>query len=140
MNKSGYYVKNKDLIVEVIKFKEDGAASEELGRMLLDIATKLSTKGSFIGYTWRQDMISEAVLTCIKYLKNFNPEKSNNPFSYVTQICKNSFIAYIKKQRNHKKIKDVCQRGYDVLVDGQRFHNNAIDYRDIIDLKEDVIE
>ena len=108
MDENGYYVKNKDLIVEVIKFKEDGVASEELGQMLLAIATKLSTKGNFAGYTWRQDMISEAVLTCIKYLRNFKPEKSQNPFAYVTQICKNSFKAYIKKQKTHSLIKDTC--------------------------------
>ena len=120
MDENGYYVKNKDLIVEVIKFKEDGVASEELGQMLIAIATKLSTKGNFSNYTWRQDMISEAVLTCIKYLKNFNPEKSQNPFAYITQICKNSFKAYIKSQNKHSVIKDSCYKYYEILVDGEQ--------------------
>jgi len=120
LDENGYYVKNKDLIVEVIKFKEDGVASEELGQMLIAIATKLSTKGNFSNYTWRQDMISEAVLTCIKYLKNFNPEKSQNPFAYITQICKNSFKAYIKGQNKHSVIKDSCYKYYEILVDGEQ--------------------
>ena len=120
MDENGYYVKNKDLIVEVIKFKEDGVASEELGQMLIAIATKLSTKGNFMSYTWRQDMISEAVLTCIKYLKNFNPDKSQNPFAYITQICKNSFKAYIKSQNKHGIIKDNCYKYYEMLVDSDQ--------------------
>ena len=102
-----YYVNNKDLLKEVIDFKKKGIASNALALMLINIAKRYSSKGSFARYTWREDMVSEAVLTCIKYLKNFNSEKSDNAFAYVTQICKNSFKAYIKKQTKHKEIKDI---------------------------------
>ena len=67
-----HYVRNKDLIPEIKKFNESGQISEELGRMLLLIAKNLSNKANFINYTWKDDMIQEAVLTCCKYLKNFD--------------------------------------------------------------------
>jgi len=84
--------------------------SESLGKMLLRIAEQFSTRGSFASYTYRDDMIGEAVLTCCRYLKNFNPDKSKNPFSYITQICLNSFINYIKIQNRHSQIKDIIYK------------------------------
>ena len=106
MLKKGFYIKNGDLLTELVIFKQKGVASEELGQMLLSIARNFSSRGNFSGYTWRTDMVSEAVLTCLKYLKNFDPQKSSNAFSYITQICNNSFKAYIKTQNKHSKIKD----------------------------------
>lgn len=132
----GYYLKNADLVKEIIKFKKDKVASETLGTYLLSIANNLSTKGNFHGYTWRSDMVSEAVLTCIKYLKNFKPGKTS-AFAYVTQICKHSFIAYIKTERKHSEIKDKCYKVYNDLVVmynndndfAQKGDKKAIDYQ-----------
>lgn len=103
---------NADLLEEIIRFKTEGKVSESLGKMLLTLATHYSTKSNFSGYTWKQDMVSESICTCIKYLRNFNPEKSTNAFAYVTQIVKNSFKLYILEQRKHSIIKDKCFRGY----------------------------
>jgi DNA-directed RNA polymerase specialized sigma24 family protein len=111
MNKrdqSGDYVKNKDLKLELITYKQTGIVSERLGGMLMTIARNYCTKGNFSGYTWKQDMISDAVLSCMKYMKNFNEEKSSNAFAYITKICHNAFIAHIKKQNKHSEIKDIC--------------------------------
>ena len=100
------YVNNKELLQEIDDFQQTEVMSERLGEILLNIAEQYSSKGNFSGYTWRDDMVGEAVLTCVKYLKNFNREKSNNPFSYITQICYNSFVNYIKIQKKHSTIKD----------------------------------
>jgi len=135
VDKKEYYVSNDDLVKEIIRFKENGVASEELGKMLITIATNFSSKGMFAGYTWRQDMISEAVLTCIRYVRTFDENKSNKAFSYVTQMCYHAFIAYIKKQKTHSNIKDTCYRGYSILVDGQKNTTQGTDYRDIIHYK-----
>lgn len=128
-NNSGHYVKNADLLTEIIVFKQTGVITENLGRMLLSIANNYTTKGNYIGYTWKSDMVGDAMLTCIKYLKNFDPARSSNAFSYCTQICSNSFKAYIKAQKKHSIIKDRCYQGYADLVeytinDGTK----AIDY------------
>lgn len=104
------YVKNETLIQEVVRYKDTGVMSEELGGMILNIATNYSNKGSFSGYTWKTDMIAEAVLTCVKYLKNFDPLRSNNAFAYVTKICHNSFKGFIKKENRHGKIKDILYK------------------------------
>jgi len=98
-------VNNKDLLVEIDTYKLSGKMSEELGGMILEIANNFSSRGSFAGYTWKDDLVADAVLTCVKYLKNFDPEKSSNPFSYITQVCYHAFLNYIKNQNKHGEIK-----------------------------------
>ena len=116
ISKNEFYVKNADLLRELIEYRNTGTVSEELGKMLLLIARNLSSKGNWNGYTWRQDMCAEATLTCVKYLKNFDAERSQNAFAYITQICNNSFKAYIKSERKHSEIKNSCYEGYDELI------------------------
>jgi len=126
-----YYVRNKDLIPEIETMRlNDGLMSEELGRMLLLIAKNLSNKGNFINYTWKEDMIQEAVLTCCKYLKNFDLEKSRNPFAYITTICNHSFVNYINRQKRHSDIKDSCFNNRTYLVEDETLSlsTKAIDY------------
>jgi DNA-directed RNA polymerase specialized sigma24 family protein len=94
--------------------------NNKLGGMLLLVARNLSSKSNFSGYTWKQDMVSESLLTCVKYLKNFNPDKSQNAFAYVTQIIKNSFKLYITEQKKHSKIKDMCYKGYETYQNETR--------------------
>jgi hypothetical protein len=135
--KALYYVRNKDLIPEMEKLAAKGVMSEELGRMLLLIAKNLSNKGNFINYTWKEDMVQEAALTCCKYLKNFDLKKSNNPFSYITTICTHAFVNYINKQRKHSDIKDTCFNGKDHMSDSEfGFTVKAIDYTSMAPVTE----
>lgn len=133
--KSTYYVTNADLLPEMKKFRETGIASEELGRMLMKIANNLSNSGNFAGYSWKRDMVSEALLTCIKYSKNFDPEKGKNPFAYLTQICRHTFINFTKKQKRHSVIKDQCYKGADKFTEkhGDHFACKGINYELLVE-------
>jgi len=126
------YIKNKDLIPELKKMKENnGIISEELAKMFYLIARNLSKKSNFVGYSrsWKNDMIQEAVFTCVKYIKNFDLEKSKNPFAYITTICSHSFIAFIKKQKRHSYIKDTCYKEISKLKETENINlNKSIDY------------
>ena len=67
------------------------------------ICTNMGYKSSFIGYTYRADMISDAMENCIRYLKNFDIKKSNNAFGYISIIASFAFIRKIKKEnKSHK--------------------------------------
>lgn len=125
------YISNKDLLPEVLKFKETGEVSEELGNMLLHMGYKYATKGNFANYTWKDDMVQQSIEICLNYLKNFDPNKQKkpNPFAYITTIFKNAFINYIKKQGRHSVIKDICYRKREVLFDGPTYVNKGIDYQ-----------
>jgi DNA-directed RNA polymerase specialized sigma24 family protein len=111
------YVNNAELLEEVRKYKNTGVQSEALGNMVLKIATKYADKGSFAGYSWKDDMIGEAVLTCVKYMHNFDTEKEKpNAFAYFSKIVHNAFLNFISKQKTHSAIKDICYKNIDFLL------------------------
>jgi len=122
------YLSNKEIVPELIDFKATGKVSEKLGYIFMTISKNLSNKSNFTGYTWKEEMVSDAVLTCIKYCKNFNPEKSSNGFAYITQICYNSFIGYIKKQNRHSAIKQNLYDRKELISDDERYTYASIDY------------
>ena len=125
---SKYYVKNTDLLEEIKIYKatckydpetgkyikNSARMHDKLARMVMLIANGLGSKGNFSGYTWREDMVGEGILTVLKYLHNFNPEKSNNPFAYITQICSHAFKNYLKNQKKASIIKNVLWDHYDI--------------------------
>lgn len=108
-----HYVDNKKLFEELVKYKNKIAKKpknpppipEYIGECLLKIATRLSHKANFAQYTFRDDMISDAVENCIMYMHNFDPAKSTNPFAYFTQITHFAFIRRIEREKKQSYIK-----------------------------------
>ena len=114
--KSEHYVDNKKLFAEMkiylesVKEAEESGAGrprvpEYIGECLLKISTRLSTKPNFINYTYRDEMISDGIENCINYIGNFNPEKSDNPFAYFTQIIYYAFLRRIQREKKQLYIK-----------------------------------
>ena len=101
-----YYVTNKDLLPEIIKCKKEGKISEKLGHMLLLIVNNYVRKVNFSSYTYRDDMKGHALLHLTNAALKFNPERSNNPFAYYTQITKHAFIQVLKQEKKHRDIRD----------------------------------
>ena len=76
-----------------------------VGECLLLIATNLSNKPNFIGYSFKEEMISDGIENCVLYIRNFDPSKSKNPFAYFTQIISFAFIRRIAKEKKQMYIK-----------------------------------
>jgi len=130
---SKFYIRNEDILPHIFEYRATGRISNQLGGILLQIAQNLASKGSFHGYTWRDDMVSDAVLTCVRYLHNFDPIRyeSPNPFAYFTSIMRNAFLNYIRKQKKHSEIKDWCYNNHHLLneeCEMEGFSERAIDY------------
>ena len=116
-SKSVHYVDNKKFLVAMVEFKEKCKVAEEggddrppvsnyIGECFLKIATHLSFRPNFINYTYRDDMISDGIENCLQYVSNFNPEKSNNPFAYFTQIIYYAFLRRIAKEKKQTHVKN----------------------------------
>jgi hypothetical protein len=108
--KKRHYVNNPDFLAAMVKFrdaviesKENGGerprVSHYVGECLMKIAVNLSHKPNFSGYTYKEDMISDGIENCLLYIDNFDPEKSNNPFAYFTQIIYYAFLRRIAKEK-----------------------------------------
>lgn len=80
-------------------------ADDFIANSIIKIATHLSYLPNFHGYTYRTDMISDAIESCCRYIDNFDPKKSENPFAYFTQICWYSFLRRIALEKNQSEIR-----------------------------------
>ncbi len=109
---SHYYVDNKALFEclvahreEVMQCRAEGREAppvpEYVGECIYRIASRLSSKLNFSRYTFRDDMIGDAIENSFQYLYNFDPAKSQNPFAYFTQICHYAFLRRIEKEKKH---------------------------------------
>lgn len=111
-----HYIDNNQFLQEMIAYtdkvksaKKDGAKKpripEYVGKCFMMIAENLSHKPNFISYTFRDEMISDAIENCVLYAANFNPDKSNNPFAYFTQIVYYAFLRRIQREKKQLYVK-----------------------------------
>lgn len=110
------YVNNADFLKALIEYKQKVKDAKEqnlpepkipdyIGECWMKIAEGLSHKPNFINYTYRDEMIADGIENCLMYFDNFNPDKSNNPFAYFTQIIYYAFLRRIQKEKKQLYVK-----------------------------------
>lgn len=125
IKKLKHYVNNEDFLKWMIDWKKDvikcdkkGLArppvTEDIAKSFILIAEHLSNRPNFINYPFKEDMIGDGIENCIAYAHNFDPEKSNNPFSYFTQIIYYAFLRRIEREKKQSYIKYKCMQMNDV--------------------------
>ena len=113
---SKHYIDNKQFLAALVEYKKEVARAKKkeeerpqvpdyIGDCFIKIANHLAYKSNFINYSFREDMILDAIENCLIYMDNFDPKKSSNPFSYFTQITYYAFIRRIQKEKKHLQIK-----------------------------------
>ena len=78
-------------------------------------------------------MIGDAVENCLLYCNNFDPAKSQNPFSYFTQITYFAFLRRIQKEKKQNYIKYKYLQSMDV-------HGDLSDYLKQMGITEEEAE
>jgi hypothetical protein len=110
------YVNNKQLygvLVDFIKERREAIKNDidlprippYVGECIQLIAKNLATKPNFSGYSFIDEMISDGIENCIMYIHNFNPDKSTNPFGYITLIIHHAFLRRIEKEAKHSYVR-----------------------------------
>ena len=126
--KPEHYVNNKEFTAAITEHnlavrkaikdgKEPPRVSEYIGECIYKIATRLSTKPNFIIYSYRDEMICDGIENCLQYINNFNPEKSQNAFAYITQIIYYAFLRRIQKEKKQSAIKQKAIMNSGILTD-----------------------
>ena len=116
-----HYVNNREFslaVVDYVKLVNEAESNEStipvvpnyVATCFLKIAEGLSHKSNFIRYTYREEMVMDAVENCLKAITNYNIEtatRTGNPnaFSYFTQICYFAFLRRIAKEKKQQDIK-----------------------------------
>ena len=125
-----HYVDNKKFLEAMIEYRDRCEKAKNrnrkkpevtnyIGECFLKIANHLSYRPNFINYTFRDDMISDGIENCLQYMDNLNPDKSNNPFAYFTQIIYYAFIRRIQKEKKQIQIKSklIANTGVENMMD-----------------------
>tara|TARA_B100000900_G_scaffold335317_1_gene296801 strand:- start:206 stop:805 length:600 start_codon:yes stop_codon:yes gene_type:complete len=133
--KSIHYVNNSDFSTAVVEYVErvDAARKKEtnlpkvpdyIAQCFLKIAEGLSHKANFIRYTYREEMVMDAVENCLKAIGNYNLEAATrtgkpNAFAYFTQITWYAFLRRITKEKKQQeiKLKYLTKSGIDSFID-----------------------
>lgn len=117
-----HYVNNKDFSQSVMDYviqcneaREKGEevpnVSRYIGECFLKIANKLSSKGNFREYSYRDEMVGDAIENCLRAIQNYNIDASTrtgnpNAFAYFTQICYYAFLRRIAKEKKQQEIRE----------------------------------
>ena len=123
---SEHYINNADFLSALIAHKtlckeakiagsKEPPVSNYIGECFLKIAERLSRKPNFTMYTFKEEMISDGVENCIMYYRNFDPDKSKNPFSYFTQIIYYAFLRRIIKEKKQLYVKYKATEQFGIL-------------------------
>jgi len=130
-----YYINNKEMLEEVIKSKKQGRMTERFGEMIIILARRYSSQGSYASYTYREDMESYAFTIVCRGWDSFDPSKYNNPFAYFTQTIKRAFWQFLDSEKSQRNIKDAL-----LLKEGELpSHTYEEDFRES-ELEESYLE
>ena len=119
--KSIHYVNNADFsqaVVDYVRVANKAKESETeipkvpnyVAQCFLRIAEGLSHKSNFIRYTYREEMVMDAVENCLKAINNYDIEAATrtgkpNAFAYFTQISWYAFLRRIAKEKKQQEVK-----------------------------------
>ncbi len=118
-----HYVNNREFsyaVVDYVKSVNDAEGKNEtppkvtdyIATCFMKISEGLSHRPNFVRYTYRDEMVMDAVENCLRAIRNYKIEtatRTGNPnaFSYFTQIC---FFAFIRRITKEKKQQDIKHR------------------------------
>ena len=132
-----HYVNNADFsqaVVDYVKKVEEAKKNKEqlpivpdyIAHCFLRIAEGLSHKSNFIRYTYREEMVMDAVENCLKAIENYNLEAATrtgkpNAFAYFTQITWYAFLRRIAKEKKQQdvKMKYLASSGIENFIDNE---------------------
>ena len=116
-----HYVNNKEFSQAVMDYAVEAHACRKadkkvptvpdyIAKCFIRISEGLSHRPNFVRYTYREEMVMDAVENCLRAIGNYNIETATrtgkpNAFSYFTQICYFAFIRRITKEKKQQDIK-----------------------------------
>tara|TARA_B100000212_G_scaffold103575_2_gene76521 strand:- start:20198 stop:20782 length:585 start_codon:yes stop_codon:yes gene_type:complete len=116
-----HYVNNAQFSTSVVEYvhsvrkakkanKKIPIVPDYIAECFLKIAEGLSHKSNFVRYTYREEMVMDAVENCLKAIENYNIEAATrtgkpNAFAYFTQISWYAFLRRIEREKKQQDIK-----------------------------------
>jgi hypothetical protein len=131
---TNHYVKNEDFLNALIDYRAQCQEAKKkklkeppipnyIGECFLKIADHLSRKPNFVSYSFRDEMIADGIENCLMYFRNFDPDKSKNPFAYFTQIIYFAFLRRINKEKKQLYVKYKATEQFGLLDEHEMYED-----------------
>lgn len=86
--------------------KTHGNVTDKLAKMYMKLCERYGTRSNWRGYTYNDEMRSQALLQLCQIGLQFNEAKSANPFAYYTAAITNSFTRVLNIEKKMQSIRD----------------------------------
>jgi hypothetical protein len=74
--------------------------------MFMKLCERYATRSNWRGYTYNDEMRSQALLQLSQIGLQFDESKSQNPFAYFTAAITNSFTRVLNIEKRNQNIRD----------------------------------
>ena len=86
--------------------REHGAMTNKLAHMFMKLCERYATRSNWRGYTYNDEMRSQALLQLSQIGLQFDESKSQNPFAYYTAAITNSFTRVLNIEKRNQNLRD----------------------------------
>jgi hypothetical protein len=115
------YVDPKEMEESIKQYYKTNIIPNSLADSIQKIATRLGYAQNFINYSYKEEMIGDAVIKMMTALmrKRFKVDSGFNPFSYFTKVAYRAFQNRIKKEKKeHETMRRYQADVYNTLAEG----------------------
>jgi len=92
--------------IETGEFSLDGTITNKLAKSYMLLCERYSMRFNWRGYTYVDEMRSQALLQLSQIGLQFDESKSQNPFAYYTAAIDNSFTRILNIEKKNQMIRD----------------------------------
>ena len=85
---------------------EHGTMTNKLAKMFMMMCERYGNKWNWRGYTYNDEMKSQALVQLAQVGLQFDESKSQNPFAYYTATITNSFTRVLNTEKKSQNIRD----------------------------------
>jgi len=86
--------------------KEHGKMTNKLAIMFMKLCERYATRSNWRGYTYNDEMKSQALLQLSQIGLQFDESKSSHPFAYYTAAITNSFTRVLNIEKRNQNLRD----------------------------------
>jgi DNA-directed RNA polymerase specialized sigma24 family protein len=129
----------------IIQYYEQGGKDipSDLADMIQKIATRLGYANNFINYSYKEEMIGDAIIKMITAVtrQRFKCKSGYNPFSYFTKVAYRAFQNRIKKEKKeHDTIHRYQNEVYTLLTESGQIPSQKNTKLDTDNLSLELVE
>lgn len=86
--------------------RDHGQMTPKLAHMFIKLCERYATRSNWRGYTYNDEMRSQALLQLSQIGLQFDESKSQNPFAYYTAAITNSFTRVLNIEKRNQNLRD----------------------------------